>query len=204
MTQDVPSPERPWNHNTHFHARVLDAVPDGAHTALDVGTGNGLLARDLYDAGLDVTAIDLDADVLRATRTATADTGIHWLHGDVMGHDFGRQFDVVASVATVHHLPDLSAGLARLADLTAPGGTLVVVGLAKPTRLRDHVLGLAGVAQHRWFSWRRGYWEHSAPTCWPPPHSYAQVQHIARAVLMGSEYRRHPLWRYVITWRRPR
>lgn len=37
-----------------------------------------------------------------------------------------------------------------------------------------------------------------------PPRSYAQVQHTARAVLMGSEYRRHPLWRYVITWRRPR
>lgn len=110
---------------------------------------NGLLARDLWDAGHDVTAIDLDADVLFDARTANADTGIHWLHGDVMGHDLGRQFDVVAPVAMAQHLPDLSATLARLAELTAPGGTLVVVGLAKPTRLRDHVLGLAGVAQHR-------------------------------------------------------
>lgn len=93
MTQDVPSPQLRWNHNTHFHARVLGAVSDGASTALDVGTGNGLLARDLYDAGLDVTAIDLDADVLSTARTTNPDAGINWLHGDVMGHDFGRRFD---------------------------------------------------------------------------------------------------------------
>lgn len=86
MTEDVPSPERRWNHNTHFHARVLDTVPDGANTALDVETGNGLLARDLHDAGRDVTATDLDADVLRATRSTNADIGNHWQHGDVMTH----------------------------------------------------------------------------------------------------------------------
>lgn len=30
----------PWNHNIHFHAHVLDAIPDGAASALDIGTGN--------------------------------------------------------------------------------------------------------------------------------------------------------------------
>lgn len=78
MTQDLPSPERRWNHNTHFHARVLDAVPDGANTALDVGTGNGLLARDLYGARLNVAAIDLDADVLS---TARRPHGTRWRPG---------------------------------------------------------------------------------------------------------------------------
>jgi SAM-dependent methyltransferase len=193
-----------WNHNTHLHPRVLAAVPSDARTALDVGTGNGLLARDLADAGLAVTAIDLDQTVLDAARAEHSGAGIHWVRGDVMAERFREPFDVVASVATVHHLPDLGAALTRLADLTAPGGVLVVVGLAESTRLRDHLLGLVGVGQHRWWSWRRGYWEHSAPTCWPPPHSYAEVERVSRAVLPGSEYRQHPLWRYSITWRRPR
>lgn len=193
-----------WNHNTHFHDLVLRAAPPGARTALDVGTGNGLLARDLADAGLAVTAIDLDETVLDAARTEHADAAIHWVCRDVMAADLGQQFDVVASVATVHHLPDLALALSRLADLTAPGGTLVVVGLASSTRLRDRPLDLVGVVQHRWYSWRRGYWEHSAPTCWPPPHSYSEVQRTAWAVLMGARYRRHPIWRYSITWTRPR
>jgi SAM-dependent methyltransferase len=193
-----------WNHNTHFHDLVLRAVPPDARTALDVGTGNGLLAQDLADAGLEVTAIDLDETVLDAARTEHADAAIHWVRGDVMAADLGQQFDVVASVATVHHLPDLALALSRLADLTAPGGTLVVVGLARSTRLRDRLPDLVGVVQHRWYSWRHGYWEHSAPTCWPPPHPYSEVRRTAWAVLMGSRYRRHPLWRYSITWRRPR
>lgn len=193
-----------WNHNTHFHDRVLAAVPERARTALDVGTGNGLLARDLADAGLEVTAIDLDETVLAAARAEHTGGAVRWVCADVMTADLGQQFDVVASVATVHHLPDLALALARLADLTAPGGTLVVVGLARSTRLRDRLFDLVGIVQHRWYSWRRGYWEHSAPTCWPPPHSYAEVQRTSWAVLMGSRYRRHPLWRYSITWTRPR
>lgn len=192
-----------WNHNTHFHDLVLRAVPPGARTALDVGTGNGLLARDLADAGLEVTAIDLDETVLDAARTEHADAAIYWVCGDVMAADLGQQFDVVASVATVHHLPDLARALSRLADLTAPGGTLVVVGLARSTRLRDRLFDLVGVVQHRWYSWRRGYWEHSAPTCWPPPHSYTEVERVSRSALPGSYYRQHPLWRYSITWTRP-
>ena len=195
---------RRWNHNTHFHELVLRAVPPGARTALDVGTGNGLLARDLADAGLAVTAIDLDETVLDAARTEHADAAVHWVRGDVMTADLGQRFDVVASVATVHHLPDLALALSRLADLTAPGGTLVVVGLARSTRLGDRLFDLAGVVQHRWYSWRRGYWEHSAPTCWPPPHAYVEAERTARAVLTGSRYRRHALWRYSITWTRPR
>lgn len=191
-----------WNHNTHFHGRVLAAVPPGARTALDVGTGNGLLAADLASTGLEVTGIDLDEGVLARAR-ADSGAAAHWVQGDVMTHDFGRRFDLVASVATVHHLPDLGAAFARLADLTAPGGTLVVVGLAEATRPRDHLFGLLGVVQHRWNSWRRGFWEHSAPTCWPPPHSYGEVERVSRSVLPGSRFRQHLLWRYSVTWHRP-
>ncbi|OSY35896.1 hypothetical protein [Pseudonocardia autotrophica] len=43
------SPRDRWNHNIHYHRLVLNAVPEGSHTALDVGTGTGtgLLAADL-------------------------------------------------------------------------------------------------------------------------------------------------------------
>lgn len=36
-----------WNHNTHYHRLVLDAMPDPCEAALDVGCGEGLLARRL-------------------------------------------------------------------------------------------------------------------------------------------------------------
>ena len=41
-----------------------ESNPAGATSALDVGTGNGELAGDLQGALPDVTAVELDADVL--------------------------------------------------------------------------------------------------------------------------------------------
>ncbi|WP_262490959.1 class I SAM-dependent methyltransferase [Mycobacterium simiae] len=192
----------PWNHNIHYHRLVLDAVPDHARSALDVGAGNGLLAADLRQKVSDVVGIDRDEAVLGAARQGRDD--IDWILGDFMSYPFARTFDVVASVATLHHLPDMLAALRRVAELTTPGGVLVVVGLARSTRPRDFALDVVGVVQHRWLSWRRGYWEHSAPTAWPPAHSYSEVRQCATERLPGAQWKQLPLFRYALIWRKPR
>lgn len=193
--------ERPqrWNHNIHYHRLVLDAVPVEACSALDVGTGNGLLAADLSQKVPEVVAIDVDDDVLAAAREEVDD--VDWILGDVMAYRFQRTFDVVASVAALHHLPDLRSALRRFAELTSPGGVLVVVGLARSTRPRDFAIDVLGVVQHRWLSWRRGYWQHTAPIAWPPPHSYSEARQCAAEELPGVQWRRLPMFRYALTWR---
>lgn len=191
-----------WNPNIHYHRVVLDAVPPGARTALDVGTGNGLLAADLLERLPDVTAIDVDERVLASARAEAP--GVRWVVGDVLTHPFSAgSFDVVASVATLHHLPDLDAALRRMARLTAPGGALVVVGLARNSAAADLAYDIAGAVQHRWLSARRPVWEHSAPTVWPPPHTYQEVRRTAQAVLPGVTWRRLAMWRYSLTWQKP-
>ena len=39
--------DRRWNHNVHYYRLVLAAVPPGCERALDVGCGEGMLARQL-------------------------------------------------------------------------------------------------------------------------------------------------------------
>ncbi|MFF0707408.1 class I SAM-dependent methyltransferase [Gordonia sputi] len=190
-----------WNHNIHYHRLVIEAVCSGAQNALDVGTGNGLLAAELRARVPVVVAIDADAAVLAEAREEIGD--VDFVHGDVMTHRFETRFDVVASIATLHHLSDLDAVFARLSDLTEPGGVVVVVGLARATRLSEYAKSLVGVVQHRWLSWRRGYWEHSAPTAWPPPHSYSDVRDSVQRVLPGAEFRQLALFRYAVLWRKP-
>ena len=192
-----------WNHNIHYHRIVLDAVPEHARSALDVGTGNGLLAADLAAVLPQVTAIDRDAGVLESARRESP--SVAWVHGDALEHPFPPgSFDVVASVATVHHLPDLDEALRRFAELTAPGGVVAIVGIGRTSRVRDVLLHLAGAVQHRYLRRRRGYWEHSAPMVWPPPHTYAQVRRAARAVLPGVRWTQLPMWRYALVWTKPR
>jgi SAM-dependent methyltransferase len=199
----MPHPDAPrWNHNIHFHRVVLDALPPGATSALDMGTGNGMLARDLGARLPDVTAVDIDPTILAAAAEEHGD-GIAWTCADVMTHDFGRTFDVVASVATLHHFDDAQAALERLRELTSPGGVLVVVGLAREGSLGDRLRGLAGVVQHQYLRRTRNLWEHTAPTVWPPPHTYAEVREIATRVLPGARWRQYAMWRYSLTWHRP-
>ncbi len=191
-----------WNHNLHYHPLVLAAVPPGARRALDVGTGDGLLATDLRDRVPHVVGIDVDEDVL--DRARARDPRVEWVLGDVTTAPLApASFDVVASVATLHHLPDLAAALRRLAALTAPGGVLVAVGLARASSLADLPYEVAGAVQHRWLRRSRTYWEHTAPTVWPPPHTYAQVRATVRDVLPGARWRRLALWRYAVEWHRP-
>ncbi|WP_459545064.1 class I SAM-dependent methyltransferase [Nocardia sp. X0981] len=192
-----------WNHNTHYYSKILDVLPAGARTALDVGTGDGLLATALRARVSAVTAIDTDPAVLDRARTSGTD--IDWVLGDVMSAPLPeRHYDLVATVATVHHLPDLATGLRRLADLTAPGGALVVIGCARNSRLGDYAMDVVGAAQHQVLSRTRGYWEHTAPVRMNFPHTYAQVRRIAARALPGMRWRRLPLFRYYLIWYRDR
>ncbi|SNT40282.1 class I SAM-dependent methyltransferase [Rhodococcoides kyotonense] len=191
-----------WNNNIHYHRLILDAVPTGARTALDVGTGNGLLATDLRAVVPNVTGLDVDADVLGHARSEN--DSVTWIQGDVLYHPFSpAMFDVVASVATVHHLPDLDQTFTKFAELTAPGGVVAVVGLARSSTPIDVLHDLAGVVEHRRCTRRFGFWEHSAPMVWPPPHTYADVRRSAGRVLPGARWSRLSLWRYALIWNKP-
>jgi len=191
-----------WNHNTEYHRLVLRARAPGARTALDIGAGDGLLAQDLTALVPMVKAIDVDESVVRRARLSGAN--VEWICGDFMVHPFaGSSFDVVASVATLHHFEDPAGALRRMADLVAPGGALVVIGLARSTPIVDLPWDVLGAVTHRLRSRSRTEWEHTAPTVWPPEQSYAEVRSMARAVLPGARFRRLALWRYAITWHRP-
>lgn len=199
VTRVPTDTHRHWNHNTHYHGLVLGSVPPGARTALDVGTGDGLLAADLREKILHVTGIDMDNAVLDLARAARAD--VAWVVGDVMSAALPEEhFDVVACVATVHHLPDLEAALRRLASLTAPGGVLTVVGCARNSRPQDYFMDAIGAVQHQVFSRTRGYWQHNAPVVLHFPHTYAEVRDIATKTLPGVRWRRLPLFRYELRW----
>ncbi|QCB94828.1 class I SAM-dependent methyltransferase [Cellulomonas shaoxiangyii] len=189
------------NHNAHYHRVVLDALPPGARTALDVGCGEGTLARRLAERVPDVTGVDLHGPSLDAARAAGG--GVTYVEADVLTHPFPpASFDLVASVATLHHL-DARAGLLRLAELVRPGGRLAVVGLARSASPRDLPYEVAAVAANAVARRRRGYWEHPSPTVWPPPATYAQMRVLVAEVLPGGRYRRHLYWRWSVVWTRP-
>ena len=192
-----------WNHNIHHHPLVLDAIPSHARRALDVGCGEGTLTRDLAERVPEVVGIDLDRPILDVARTRSSAARATYVLGDVLHHPFEPgSFDVVASIAALHHM-DATTGLGRMRDLLRPGGVLVVIGLARSRLPRDLPWELAGAVSTRVHKLTKTYSEVTAPTVWPPPETYTGVRRIAEQILPGVRYRRHVLWRYSLVWTKP-
>jgi SAM-dependent methyltransferase len=191
----------PWNHNIHYHRLILDAIPPAARRALDVGCGEGTLARQLRAFVPHVTAIDTDSASIALARGAGPD--IEYLLGDFLTFPFQpASFDFIASVATLHHM-DAGAALSRMRDLLRPGGTLAIIGLPRPALPADLPWLLASKAGSAFHRLTRRYWEHPSPTLWPPPETYAGMRRIAARILPGARLCRHLLWRYSLVWTKP-
>jgi 2-polyprenyl-3-methyl-5-hydroxy-6-metoxy-1,4-benzoquinol methylase len=193
-----------WNHNIEYHRVIHAALDPNLASVLDVGCGDGLLAAELARRGASVTAIDRDAASIERARDSASDAGVEFVVGDFLADPFApASFDAVVSVAAVHHMDERMA-FGRMAELVRPGGTVAVVGLARSRRPKDVGWDVAGAVATRVARRRHGgYWESDAPTVWPPPTSYRDIERLAADVLPGSTFRRHLMWRYSIVWTKP-
>lgn len=201
----APDRDATWNHNTAYHREILAAVPDHRSAVLDVGCGDGLLLARLAQRAGYVTGIDPDPVAAAAARGRLAGRPqAQVLCGDVLGTPDldGRQFDLISCVATLHHLP-LSAGLARLRALLAPGGRLIVVGLSAPRSATDWAVSGALALPVRAMSRWHGESIDPGMRTARPTESLAQIRRAARAELPGSRVRRRFYYRYTLTWTRP-
>jgi 2-polyprenyl-3-methyl-5-hydroxy-6-metoxy-1,4-benzoquinol methylase len=97
--------------------------------ALDVGCGRGAFARRLAAIARRVDAIDRNAVTIEhARRDSTSHPNITFIESDFMSWRAPATYDVVAMIATLHHLP-FEPALDKAATLLRPGGTLIVLGL---------------------------------------------------------------------------
>ncbi|HWU47715.1 MAG TPA: class I SAM-dependent methyltransferase [Humibacter sp.] len=199
----MPQAQR-WNHNSHYHRLALAAIPEGARTGLDIGFGDGDLVLALASRLDRVVGVDADVDVVLRAREASVDAAaaVTLIRGDALQPRLpGEPFDVVTCFAALHHLP-LDAALQRMRDLTAPGGVLVIVGLARDATVWDRIVSSIGVPANGIARALRGEYRHGAPTI-EPRESYGEVRAAARRILPGVRYRRRLYWRYSLLWRKP-
>ncbi|WP_324192697.1 class I SAM-dependent methyltransferase [Nocardia transvalensis] len=191
-----------WNVNIHFHDLLAEAV-SGASAVLDVGCGEGMLARRLRRQVSKVTAIDADETSIDLARAQSPMGEIDYVHADFLDHPFAPEsFDGIVSVATLHHM-DATVGLTRMIDLLRPGGTLAVVGLARTRLPADLPWILASVPIYAWRHATKKEWAHPSPIVWPPPETYQGMRRITENTLPGARFRRHLLPRYSIVWTKP-
>ncbi|MCD9873808.1 class I SAM-dependent methyltransferase [Streptomyces guryensis] len=193
-----------WNHNVHYHPVVLDAVPDGCRAALDVGCGDGLLARKLAQKAESVTGVDRSPEMIRLAREQTPQN-VTFEEGDYLDDKTlpEGKYDFVSAVAVVHHTPfeDAVNGLVRL---LAPGGRLMIVGMAYNHTALDWVISGCGLPASLINARLRG--GKRGPAGMPVKDSamhWGEARKAAHQLLPGCRFRRRLLWRYTAVWDKP-
>ena len=190
--------ETGWNHNIHYHNLILKALPLKRNTALDIGCGEGLLLRQLSPLYHSITGIDANAQVITQAVEGNNNTNIQFILGDVMDYTFPQNFDLVASVATLHHLP-LTDALIRFRGMLNPGSVLVIIGLYKLHHIIDYIYAMFAMPLSRIFCVFKSYRTMIAPAQ-EPKLTLMEIKKQAEVLLPGCIIKRRLFFRYSLVW----
>lgn len=195
---DHPVSAARWNSNLHAFEHLLRQVPARAQRGLDVGCGEGETARILRRRLPSVAGIDPDEAPITEARAYGDD--IEYRVAAVETVDLPCDaFDVVSAVAMLHHT-EHGAALRRLSEFVAPGGCLLVVGLARSRCMRDYARDARDAISIRRHTLTKSVWDTPAPKIWPPPLSYEEARAASHDVLPEAHFGRLPYFRFGLTW----
>jgi ubiquinone/menaquinone biosynthesis C-methylase UbiE len=123
-------PDESWDHNAHYHRHLLARLPERCRRILEIGCGTGEFSRLLARRADQVLALDLSPQMIRLARErSTLHPNIDFVAGDVMACEFAdNQFDCIATLTTLHHLP-AEILLRKIKRALKPGGTFVCLDL---------------------------------------------------------------------------
>jgi len=108
-----------------YRADFLQLVPPAGSATLDVGCGEGRVARDLAGHGHRVTGVDASPTLIEAARQAHP-AGVYVL-ADAADLPFpDASFDLVIAYNSLMDVDDLPGAVREAARVLAPGGRLVL------------------------------------------------------------------------------
>ena len=97
--------------------------------AVDIGCGGGILAESLADSGADVIGIDMAEGPLAVARLHQHESGAEVDYRQMTAEELAAseagEYDVVACLEMLEHVPDPSQVIRSCAELVRPGGDII-------------------------------------------------------------------------------
>ena len=105
-----------------------------ARSVLDLGTGNGYYVHRIESRFPEkhYTGIDICEELIDVAERENDKSNIAFRCGDFF--DLEQRFDFVIVRLVLQHLPDVDVALRKLAEITAPGGSALVIDAYDPVR----------------------------------------------------------------------
>jgi 2-polyprenyl-3-methyl-5-hydroxy-6-metoxy-1,4-benzoquinol methylase len=198
--------EKYWNHNTAFHEELVEDAKVRGGLVLDIGCGDGLLLQCLAPFAGQVIGIDPDTKAIACAQTRLAATSnVSLVNGDFLAMPVPSQeerYSTVICVATLHHM-ELRSALLKMRQVLAPGGRLLIVGLAADKSIMDFVISGLLVLPIRVMDRLHGGMQDPGVRIAAPKESLIEIRQAAHEVLPGAIIRRRFYYRYLISWDKP-
>lgn len=200
-----------WGHNDYYHGFLLRQLPPHCTDTLEIGCGTGAFSRLLARRSDHVLALDLSPQMIRIAKVCSGQySNIDFQIADVTTWEFPtEQFDCVASIATLHHLP-IEQVLSDMKAALKVNGTLIILDvlreeglsaltsvLAMPVSIILRLIKTGRLRESR--EARKAWAEHGQRDSYL---TLSQIGRICDSVLPGAKVRKHLLWRYSITWKK--
>jgi ArsR family transcriptional regulator len=127
---DWDSIRRVFNDDVHRARAISRLIPSGLLVA-DIGTGTGILARDLVAAGVRVLAIDRSERMLQAATANLVDLplgSVEFLRSEASALAVDSQsLDAAMAHMVLHYLASPAEAILEMVRVVKPGGRVIVV-----------------------------------------------------------------------------
>jgi len=201
-----------WNHNAHYHSFLINQIPVRCRNILEIGCGTGEFSRLLAARAEKVLAIDLSPQMIRLARTRSKlCPNIDFIEGDVMTYQLSdNQFDCIATLTTLHHLP-ITGILKNIKRALKPGGVFICLDLYQRSSLADLLFDTTAYPASLFLRLvntgklkqskevREAYARHGKTDAYL---TLSQIKQICAHVLPGAILNRHLFWRYSMIWKK--
>jgi ubiquinone/menaquinone biosynthesis C-methylase UbiE len=201
-----------WNHNAHYHRYLINQIPVRCRQILEIGCGTGEFSRLLAERAEKVFAIDLSPQMIRfAKERSKLCPNIDFIEGDVMTYQLpDNQFDCIATLTTLHHLP-MTSILKKIKRALKPGGIFICLDLYQRSNLTDLFFDTAAYPASLFLQLvktgklkpsrevREAYARHGKTDAYL---TLSQIKQICAHVLPGAILNRHLFWRYSMIWKK--
>jgi len=148
----TPGHDAYWHYRAPFFAHI---VPAPGRRTLEIGCGEGRVARDLAQRGHAVTAVDASPTLLRYAREA--DPAGRYLVADAAALPFPEgAFDLVVAYNALMDIADMPGAVREAARVLEPGGRFCIC----VTHPLNDAGGFDGPEQHAPFTIRGSYLGH--------------------------------------------
>ena len=108
---------------------TIKKVAQANHSVLEIGAGTGRFTMEIAPWVRKVTAVDISPKMLDHMAAKMAQQGISNIEricGNFIDRTFDEKFDLIVSFSAIEYIGEKEALFAKLSNLLAPGGELII------------------------------------------------------------------------------